>query len=43
MLIHLRFHHLLQGAPQQVFEGFLDILRSLDVILFQELMDDGKR
>ncbi|WP_074664195.1 helix-turn-helix domain-containing protein [Enterocloster clostridioformis] len=33
MLIHLRFHHLLQGAPQQVFEGFLDILRSLDVIL----------
>ena len=40
MIIHFSLHHFLDGATQQVFEGILDILGRLDVILLQEHLDD---
>ncbi len=32
VLIHLGFHHLLDGAAEQVFESIMDILGSLNVV-----------
>ena len=41
MLIHFRFHHLLDGAAQQVFQGILDISCALNVVFLEQLLDDG--
>ena len=40
VVIHLSLHHLFQGTSQKVFQGLLDVLSSLDVILLQQLMDN---
>jgi hypothetical protein len=40
MVVHFGLHHFLDGAAEQVFERLLNILRCLDVILFEQLSDD---
>ena len=41
VLVHLRLHHFLDGAAKKVFEGFLDVVSILNVILPKELLDEG--
>ena len=36
VIIHLSFHHLLNGAAEQVFESILDVFGSLDTCIFPD-------
>ena len=40
MIVHLGLHHLLDGSAEQIFESFLNIFGSLNVILLKEMLDD---
>ena len=40
MILHLGFHHFLDCAAQQVFEGFLDVMGIMDVVFLQQSPDD---
>ena len=39
MVVHFCFHHFFDRPAQNIFERFLDVLGTLDVILFQQLTD----
>jgi len=41
VFIHLRLHHLFDGTSKQVFQGVLNVIGVFDVILLEELPDDG--
>ena len=40
MIIHLCFHHFLDGAAEKVFQRFLDVCSRLNVIFLQQSLND---
>lgn len=40
MVTHLSFHHFLDRAAEQIFQGILNVFSTLDIILIQQLTND---